>query len=173
MGVASTRVPSAAHVFSVSPWSSTRAWNICCLCTPFSSSTTPNSTCSPSPALRRHFWAILLCGSLLDKPTFLAVIPVDATISVSYTGPFHCSQNLHHSGLSVPAGWCQRCEVALGRRPWGQAGCGPAAQVVLMGTGPVKAAGPLRTLWGPAFFDYPQIHGLKELLLYRKYLQSN
>lgn len=28
-----------------------------------------------------------------------------------------------------PTAWCQRCQAALGRYPWCQAGCQPAAQV--------------------------------------------
>jgi hypothetical protein len=45
------------------------------------------------------------------KYVFLGVIPVDETVSVPYTEPFDCSQNLRCDDLFVPAGGRRRCEA--------------------------------------------------------------
>ena len=62
---------------------------------PLSSSTTSHSTVSPSPSTAKVLpEVILFYGSLVYKYIFLGVVPVDETISISYTEPFYSSQNL-------------------------------------------------------------------------------
>lgn len=68
-------------VFTALPWNSTKACNICCLCT-FSPSTTSNSIFSPSPTLRTYFLGLFffMVYSLVYKYIFLGVILVEETL---------------------------------------------------------------------------------------------
>lgn len=81
-------------------------------CTPFSLSTS-DSTVPPTHILQRYFLGLFF---------FTAVwgIPVDETISVSYTQSFYCSQNLHQDDVVVPTG---RCHHSVCHCPWGHSWC--------------------------------------------------
>lgn len=80
---------------------STRACDICPR-TLFSFNNIQLHSLSTSYTAKALLGVTLLYGSVLYKGVFIRVIPVDETISVSYTEPLHCSQNLRCDDV-VPA----------------------------------------------------------------------